>query len=1249
MLGPHRRNSFSYKAINPIIKNILDERSTLDNTVQVGMPFIKVSSTIDMGKIAGYDSENINNYGFTLGVHAIDKDLKYQDMYSNQSGEYLIGYTYQPNGTTKKIYTPVPDSVTKGTINILDKGVALASNTDFSFIPPPGITSATIGRNRNGVISIAQIKISVPTLPQLEALHRTFLIPGVGMIVEWGQQFAPKQRTSFGELGIRSDTIENHMFPWYERDALNALMFRLALNKIGLEEILENYVYPTQGQYQWMYGKVANFSINANSDGSFDCNVKIVGPSEDSFAYSTRNTIIPPKLIKNEQNIVCSDKSNSVETYFTTTVEGKNFKTLVEAMADGSSLPGLEGWAGHVVKFDKNTGFLASAGRAIAGAAVGLFRLVTGKGNKTSEESFGDSEDAYLMTWRFFVNVVLNDEQYGIKSIFKDALLTDEELQKVSILRPYTNPGLDARSSVAEKLTDPYENFVGNNKFLRSTDPSTLVIVNEAAAIEAEKELQRRSVSSTIIAKNNDTDKLLAKGDFYESTTHITDPTQTNGGVNDRGFLSTGVWVNHKAVVQAMASSQNILGGINNLLHRMNSATHNFWQLAIDPSEPESGDEASFNYGIVDVNYKESSEYAVTEFFDKVHVFNKYIRDTNGVLVGSEVIESNIDLNLPKLLFSQISTTGLYQESDMSEISPVENDSAVDHPKIPGQAEQFRKMFSITSIAPTGEFDGGPDLTQLSKAARRALIEGAVCGESNTQTTAGTAGRRQGSAARDASDVLGRGNSEKKIKNGNKQLEDINKKIQFCDQFCITAPGEITSEETETEVVPDVPEAIDPLTNYCLRLSNANEKRFCESARAAGITDPIELAQLLAQVGHESGFVARAENLNYRAATLFNLFPRTSSRSWGFADLADAQRTVDQGQVAIGNRIYGSRMDNNGEGFKYRGRGFIQLTGRENYRSFSNFSGVDSVANPDYILTEKGATDSTIWYWKTRVRRDSTLAGNYANIERVTRLINGGQIGIEDRRNKFARITSQFNISIPNTPGIPSGPPRPQYSSRVVARTREMDWPFGSNPGEGRTGRRPGSNLGLGLSAAQVVRDVDNSFNCSRCDGFLNTKNILETAIAAERQKLETENAIERATSENPELENAFRYIEMLPDWMVTQITNSGNDIFSNAFGAAPGTLSIGGDLVLMGINGLRVGELFWIDRIPSFYRAFGAFQVMSLEDSIGRDGWTTKIHARFNYLGGAWTKSTSDLLARGTLPERPTITQLDVERVGTI
>jgi len=180
------------------------------------------------------------------------------------------------------------------------------------------------------------------------------------------------------------------------------------------------------------------------------------------------------------------------------------------------------------------------------------------------------------------------------------------------------------------------------------------------------------------------------------------------------------------------------------------------------------------------------------------------------------------------------------------------------------------------------------------------------------------------------------------------------------------------------------------------------------------------------------------------------------------------------------------------------------------------------------------------------------------------------------------------------------------------------------------------SNFGLGISTI-------NSFDCSLCETV--SQRLVQVETQAERREEEDPEDIsrlQRAIAAFPEYEKVFKYIEMLPDWMVTEITNDGNDIFSNAFGAAPGTLSISGDIVLPGINGLRVGELFWIDRIPAYYRAFGAFQVISLEDIIGKEGWSTKIHARFNYLGGAWVNRTSKLLSGNAEPFEPIDRRID-------
>jgi len=99
---------------------------------------------------------------------------------------------------------------------------------------------------------------------------------------------------------------------------------------------------------------------------------------------------------------------------------------------------------------------------------------------------------------------------------------------------------------------------------------------------------------------------------------------------------------------------------------------------------------------------------------------------------------------------------------------------------------------------------------------------------------------------------------------------------------------------------------------------------------------------------------------------------------------------------------------------------------------------------------------------------------------------------------------------------------------------------------------------------------------------------------------------------------------------MVASIANEADGVYANAFGASPGALSISADFSLPGIAGLRVGELFWIDRLPAFYKAFGAFQVMSIEETIGPDGWQTSVHATFNYLGKKWKEAMLKILNEG-------------------
>jgi hypothetical protein len=329
----HESGSFDYKVINKNIRKILDARSQLDNTVQVGMPFVKATTTIQHEEYLGK-----GNKGFALGLHGINEDVQYADMYSEANGtDPLIGYTYTGDGSVKKIYAKSPNSeVYKTAGNILDKQSSLVTYPDksqFIRIPPPGISNVTIGRNKNGLLASAQLQISIPSLIQLEALHRTFLIPGVGMVLEWGQHFAPYATNS--EFSQLTDITE-YMFPWSDRTKLDVILTQLAKREIGITDILENYVYKTNGQYMWMFGRVATFDVKSNSDGSFSSTVKIVGPSEDAWAYSTRNTVVPSKP-KNSPYF-CGSDTNSVYGYFANTMAGgKNLKTLLDKVKEGKT------------------------------------------------------------------------------------------------------------------------------------------------------------------------------------------------------------------------------------------------------------------------------------------------------------------------------------------------------------------------------------------------------------------------------------------------------------------------------------------------------------------------------------------------------------------------------------------------------------------------------------------------------------------------------------------------------------------------------------------------------------------------------------------------------------------------------------------------------------------------------------------------------------------------------------------------
>jgi putative chitinase len=172
-----------------------------------------------------------------------------------------------------------------------------------------------------------------------------------------------------------------------------------------------------------------------------------------------------------------------------------------------------------------------------------------------------------------------------------------------------------------------------------------------------------------------------------------------------------------------------------------------------------------------------------------------------------------------------------------------------------------------------------------------------------------------------------------------------------------------------------------------------------DTAAKFQINTPLRLAHFLAQCGHESGgFRATQENLNYSAKGLAGIF-----RKYFPTEAAAASYARNPQKIA--NKVYGNRMGNgpesSGEGYKFRGRGYIQLTGKENYTAFGKAIGEDIPSNPD-VVASKYALLSAAWFFsKNGLHRMADEGASDLVVTKITKRVNGGTIGLPDRIKHF--------------------------------------------------------------------------------------------------------------------------------------------------------------------------------------------------------------------------------------------------------
>lgn len=207
------------------------------------------------------------------------------------------------------------------------------------------------------------------------------------------------------------------------------------------------------------------------------------------------------------------------------------------------------------------------------------------------------------------------------------------------------------------------------------------------------------------------------------------------------------------------------------------------------------------------------------------------------------------------------------------------------------------------------------------------------------------------------------------------------------------------SELTQAQLAEIMPHASEDDIRHFVAALNEELPRF-------ELNSLNRVAHFVAQIAHESGsFKFKSENLNYSAPALRAVFGKY------FTSQAMAEQYARQPEN-IANLVYANRMGNgdveSGDGWRYRGRGLIQLTGKDNYRACGEAVGVDLVSEPDIVAEDpKLSVAAACWYWQ---KRNINECADRDDVVAVTKKINGGTHGLEDRRVFLNRCKSALGV-----------------------------------------------------------------------------------------------------------------------------------------------------------------------------------------------------------------------------------------------
>lgn len=628
----------SLESFHPKIQYELTRRRYSSETANTYIPFVKLTSLMKVKSSNLPTDVQAANYP-SLGLHG-QSNVSFDDIYSSQNNKSIVGYAIET--TTNKSVPILVENSEKDPIGI----------------PMPGITSLNVERNTAGAMGVrgglmrATIKISAYSVGQANTLLRYFLRPSTKVILELGNKSSSPQQN------------EITTFNWNQpSDIIKTKFNNLITLKQSQSDFIRENVYNNFGNYEIFIGYVVKFNLKINKDNFYD--IELTVHSVQQFEIPNKLSGMPANC-DSLLNRILQNRVQDISDFFDPS-QGYKTQTLTKLMEEVKTVGGnLSQWDSHVVKItDPNEDTIFSSGpKATGGTSTGI--------------------GGYYITWRFFIEVLLNNEQYGLMSLFPDSPNVRNFIKSGLIPTHTTIWGDTPKEKLinGSRLDNLISNEVGYHPSLRSTDPSVMVIVNKIANSLPRQQQQKKSVifienSNGIVAQavdlvqkksNNTLDALLNNhpGKGFETGAETPDKPGSS-------FLQNGVWINTNAIVSSFTNTDTVSSAISSLLMKMNNATNSYWNLQLLSNDTRAVGLHVIDYGLSKNNPKQKDKNLdITIIADplqsntlnpsifgegdtpsSIYVFNKKLRPS-GDSIGGELLNMNIEFNLPTVIAVQV-------------------------------------------------------------------------------------------------------------------------------------------------------------------------------------------------------------------------------------------------------------------------------------------------------------------------------------------------------------------------------------------------------------------------------------------------------------------------------------------------------------------------------------------------------------------------------------------------------------------